>query len=58
MDLSRAYVECPETTAKTIPLATVTELRTSHRRHGLKNREDYDKAKKDFIATKNPGQKQ
>ena len=34
------------------------ELRTSHQRHGLKNREDYNKAKKDFIATKNPGQKQ
>ena len=29
----------------------------SHWRHGLKNREDYNKAKKDFIATKNPGQK-
>ena len=41
-----------------IPLATVMELRMSHQRHSLKNREDYDKAKKDFIAMKNPGQKQ
>ena len=34
------------------------ELRTSHQRHGLESREDYNKAKKDFIATKNLGQKQ
>ena len=48
----------PETIAKTIPLAMIVELRTSHQRHGLKSREDYDKAKKNFIVTKNPGQKQ
>ena len=30
----------------------------THRRHGLKNREDYDTAKKAFIVAKNPGQKQ
>ena len=48
----------PETIAKTIPLATIVEPRTSHQRHGMKSREDYNKAKKDFIVTKNPWQKQ
>ena len=48
----------PETIAKMIHLATIVELRMSHWRHSLKSREDYNKAKKDFIATKNPGQKQ
>ena len=43
-------------TAKMIPLAKIAKLRKLKRSHGLKTREEYEKAKEDFIATRNPGQ--
>ena len=49
--------DTPEITAKTIPLTKTAKLRRSQRSHGLKIRDEYDKAKEDFIATKNPGQR-
>src|SRR6266481_3413565 len=39
-----------------ILLAKVMELR-GQRRHGLKTREEYERIKQDFIATRNPGQR-
>src|SRR6266481_7153794 len=39
-----------------ILLAKVMELR-GQRRHGLKTREEYERIKQDFVATRNPGQR-
>ena len=49
--------DTPKTIAKTISLAKVAELRESKWGHGLKDREDYKRAKRNFIATRNLGQK-
>src|SRR6266481_7940393 len=47
-------MDASEMTAKMIPLAKIAELRKLKRSHGLKTREEYEKAKDDFIATRNP----
>jgi len=49
--------DAPKTIAKTISLAKIAKLRESKWGHSLKDREDYKRAKGNFIATRNPGQK-
>src|SRR6266481_7818245 len=55
--ICRAPQDAPKTIAKMISLAKIAELRESKQGHGLKDREDYERAKGNFIATRNLGQK-
>ena len=45
----------PNMTVRMILLNKIAEFR-GQRKHGLKTRAEYERSKRDFIATKNPGQ--